>query len=132
MLQVKLLEAAKTGDLSGVKKLAEGVRETIAANGDKVLEYTGAAALSKMLEPIQKEWFAGIGAALSNLWKLIAGIFSGKGFSMSEVIASGTGGVGEKAGQVKDAAKDALNKGKESAEKNLGYSSEPRRARASN
>lgn len=48
---------------------------------------------------------------------MIAGIFSGKGFSISEVIGSTTGKVGEKEGQVKDAAKDAVNKGKESAKK---------------
>jgi hypothetical protein len=111
----KAIEAAKAGDLSEVKKLAEGVRETIATNGDKVLEYTGAAALSKVFEPIQKEGFMGIGTVLSNLWKLIAGIFSGKGFSMSEVIGGGTGKVSEKAGQAKDVAKEAFNKGKESA-----------------
>jgi hypothetical protein len=51
----KAVEAAKTGDLSEVKKLADGVRETISANGDKVLEYTGAAAITKLFEPFQKE-----------------------------------------------------------------------------
>jgi hypothetical protein len=68
----KAIEAAKTGDLSAIKKLGEGITETLAENGDKVLKYAGAAAITKLLEPLAKDGlsFASIGTLLSNLWKL--------------------------------------------------------------
>ena len=82
----------------------------MSASGQKILEYSGGAALAKVLEPLQKEGLAGIGAVLSNLWKLLAGIFSGKGFAWSEIVGGGVvADAGKKAGEVKDGAKDILN-----------------------
>ncbi len=100
-LAKKAEQAARSGDYTEIKKIAEGARESVNEAGQKVLEYSGAAALGKLLEPIHKEGIAGVMTVLGNLVK-----FMTNGFKISEVV----GPVGEKAQEAKEAVQAEVKK----------------------
>jgi uncharacterized phage infection (PIP) family protein YhgE len=56
----KVVEAVKTGDMKEVKKLAEGIIEKTNEAGQKIREYSGMAALEKVLEPLKTQGIFGI------------------------------------------------------------------------
>lgn len=77
----------------------EGVKESMNAAGQKVLEYSGAKALEKVLEPMRTEGIMGIFAVLANIWKFLMG-----GMKWSEIVGE-AGAVAQTKG--KDIVADA-------------------------
>lgn len=69
----KALDAIKAGDMTELKKQAEGIKETVNASGQKVMEFSGMKALEKILEPIKTDGITGIFAVLANFWKFLTG-----------------------------------------------------------
>ena len=67
------MDAIKAGDMTELKKQAEGIKETVNASGQKVMEFSGMKALEKILEPIKTDGITGIFAVLANFWKFLTG-----------------------------------------------------------
>ena len=84
----KAVEAIKSGDIKEATKLMEGVKESINAAGQKVMEYSGVKALEKVLEPLKTGGVMGIFAVLSNIWKFLMG-----GMKWSEIVGEAGAGV---------------------------------------
>lgn len=78
----KAINAIKSGNVDEAKKLAEGVKETVNAAGQKVREISGSAAIDKILAPLRENGILGIFAVLGNLMKFISG-----GMKWTEVVS---------------------------------------------
>ncbi len=101
----KAVEAIKSGDIKEATKLMEGVKESINAAGQKVMEYSGVKALEKVLEPLKTGGVMGIFAVLSNIWKFLMG-----GMKWSEIVGEAGAGVWEKGKEVLDGGKKTTQK----------------------
>lgn len=105
----KAVEAIKSGDIKEATKLMEGVKESINAAGQKVMEYSGVKALEKVLEPLKTGGVMGIFTVLSNIWKFLMG-----GMKWSEIVGEAGAGVWEKGKGVKRKAENGIDAATES------------------
>jgi hypothetical protein len=101
----KVADALKSGNIDDAKKQLAGIKETINAAGQKVIEYSGVKALEKVLEPLKTNGIMGIFGVLSNIWKFLTG-----GMKWSEVVEGASSGVGSIATQAKTEATSAAGK----------------------
>ncbi len=92
----QVVEAARTGNVTELKKLAADVEETVNDAGQKVMKYSGAKAFEKMLEPLKTQGIAGIFAVIMNFWKFLTGgmkwseVVEGAQTQVTGVVAAGT------------------------------------------
>lgn len=98
----KAVEAIKSGNPDEVKKLAQGMKESVNAAGQKVMEFTGAAAMEKLLEPIKDGFnLMGIIEIIKNFFKFI---FSGG--KITEIVDAATGDAAKKGNDALKTATD--------------------------